>query len=268
MMDLKDTCFSLDGKVVVLTGGSGLIGMSVVRHLPLYGARLVLGVRHVGRFEAKLRELDFPPGTCAPVALPLDLADQGSIKAFFRRVHQEFQRLDVLINSAFPRTEDWQVKFEDVEAESLYKNLCHHAGGYFLCCQEAARVMKAQQAGVILNLGSIYGEVGPHFSIYAGTEMTCPWAYSLIKGGIHTFTRYLAAYLAPSGVRVNCLSPGGIKDESHQRRTFIHNYLQQTPLGRMGEPEDMIGPMIFLISDASRYVTGQVLFADGGWTCW
>jgi NAD(P)-dependent dehydrogenase (short-subunit alcohol dehydrogenase family) len=268
MMDMKDTCFSLDGKVVALTGGSGLIGMSVVRSLPLYGARLVVGVRDVGRFEAQLRGVDFPSETFPPLCLPLDLADKDSIKAFFRQVQEEFQRLDILINSAFPRTEDWLTKFEDVEAESLYKNLCDHAGGYFLCCQEAAKVMKAQQAGVILNLGSIYGEVGPHFPIYAGTEMTCPGAYPLIKGGIHTFTRYLAAYLGPSGIRVNCLSPGGIKDESHQPRSFIDNYLQQTPLGRMAEPEDIIGPLIFLISEASRYVTGQVLFADGGWTCW
>ena len=119
--------------------------------------------------------------------------------------------------------------------------------------------MMEQQAGVILNLGSIYGEVGPHFSIYAGTKMTCPGAYPLIKGGVHAFTRYLAAYLGPYGVRVNCLSPGGLKDESHQPQGFIKNYLQQTPLGRMADPEDMIGPLIFLISEASRYVTGQVL---------
>lgn len=267
-MDLKDTDFNLAGKVVVLTGGSGLIGMTAVRHLPRYGARVVVGVRNVGRFEEKLREIHYDQETSQPVCFPLDVADKESVKAFFRRVKERFPRLDILINGAWPRTEDWLAKFEDIEAESLYKNLCDHAGGTFLCCQEAAKVMMEQQAGVILNLGSIYGEVGPHFSIYEGTKMTCPGAYPLIKGGVHTFTRYLAAYLGPHGVRVNCLSPGGIKDESHQPQSFINNYLQQTPLGRMADSEDMIGPLIFLISEASRYVTGQVLFADGGWTCW
>ncbi len=267
-MDLKDTYFSLEGKVVALTGGSGLIAMRAVRHLPLYGASLVLGVRNVGRFEEKLREIHYPQETFRPSCFHMDLGEQATVKSFFHQVKEEFQHLDVLINNAFPRTEDWLVKFEEVEAESLYKNLCDHAGGYFLCCQEAAKIMMEQKTGVILNLGSIYGEVGPHFSIYEGTKMTSPAAYSLIKGGVHAFTRYLAAYLGPYGIRVNCLSPGGIKDESQQPPTFIKNYIQQTPLGRMADPEDMIGPLIFLISEASRYVTGQVLFADGGWTCW
>ncbi len=267
-MDLKDTDFSLAGKVVVLTGGSGLLGMAAVRHLPRYGARLVVGVRNVGRFEEKLREIRYPQETFRPACFPVDLGEPATVKSFFQRVKEEFQRLDVLINNSFPRTDDWLVKFEEVEAKSLYKNLCDHAGGYFLCCQEAAKVMMAQKAGVILNMGSIYGEVGPHFSIYEGTEMTCPGAYPLIKGGVHTFTRYLAAYLGPYGIRVNCLSPGGIKDESHHPQRFMTNYSRQTPLGRMADPEDLVGPLIFLISEASRYVTGQVLFADGGWTSW
>ncbi|HDH53711.1 MAG TPA: SDR family oxidoreductase, partial [Nitrospirae bacterium] len=186
----------------------------------------------------------------------------------FEKTVNDFGKIDILINNAWPRTDDWGARFEKIKADSLYKNLCDHAGGYFLCCQHAANYMKKQKEGVILNMGSIYGVVGPHFPIYENTDMTCPAAYSLIKGGIHTFTKYLATYLAPYNVRVNCMAPGGIADNTRQESDFVEKYNKNTPLGRMGKPEDLIGPTIFLISDASRYVTGEVLVVDGGWTAW
>lgn len=126
--------------------------------------------------------------------------------------------------------------------------------------------MKNFNGGVILNLGSIYGHIGPRFSIYEGTEMNSAPVYPLIKGGIHTFTKYLASYLGSYNIRVNCIAPGGVKDESTQNQIFIQNYEKITPLKRMGCPDDIIGPVLFLCSDASSYVTGVILFVDGGWT--
>jgi len=190
------------------------------------------------------------------------------VQTFFDTVEESFGRVDALVNNAWPRTADWMSRFEDIPAESFYRNLCDHAGGFFLCCQRVARTMRRAGQGVIVNLGSIYGEVGPHFPIYEGTDMTCPAAYPFIKGGIHAFTRYLATYLAPDNIRVNCLSPGGVRNDAAQDPDFIRRYEAQTPLGRMAGPEDMIGPLVFLLSEASRYVTGQILFADGGWTAW
>lgn len=268
MKNNSEKLFRLDGKVVVLTGGSGLIGSEAVRQLPTLGAQLVIGVRDTGRFDDMLNSLSLPEGSPVPVCYKLDISDDASIQSFFRQANDNFKRVDILINNAFPRTGDWSNKFEDIKAESLYKNLSDHAGGYFLCCQEASIYMKKQKSGVILNIGSIYGDVGPHFPIYEETDMTSSAVYSLIKGGIHTFTKYLANYLAPNNIRVNCLSPGGVCDKTNQHPEFIKNYAKNTPMGRMAEPDDIIGPMIFLISNASKYVTGTVLMVDGGWTAW
>ncbi len=267
-MGMITDLFSLQDQVVVLTGGSGLIGREAVKQLPETGCQLVVGVRDTGRFEAQLAANDYPESAARPVCLPLDVADPDSIKAFFQALWEKYGRLDGLINNAWPRTADWLAKFEDVTPESLYKNLCDHSGGFFLCCQSAAEYMKRQQRGAIVNMGSIYGEVGPHFPIYQGTDMTCPGAYPLIKGGIHTFTKYLATYLAPWNIRVNCISPGGVADDTHQHTAFQQRYIAQTPLGRMGRPIDLVGPMLFFLAPASGYVTGTRLQVDGGWTAW
>ena len=126
--------------------------------------------------------------------------------------------------------------------------------------------MKEQGGGSIINIGSIYGTVAPDFSIYAGTEMTMPVAYSAIKGGIIALTRYIATYYGSSNIRANVVSPGGIIDR--QAQTFIDRYIEKTPLDRMGTPPDVAGAVLFLASDASAYITGQNLLVDGGWTAW
>jgi NAD(P)-dependent dehydrogenase (short-subunit alcohol dehydrogenase family) len=125
--------------------------------------------------------------------------------------------------------------------------------------------MCEQRSGSIVNIASIYGMVGPDFHIYQGTEMTSPVNYAFAKGGMINLTRYLASYLAPFGVRVNCLSPGGFYTNDMPPQ-FLERYLNRTPLRRMAEADDIKGPAVFLASDASRYVTGQNLAIDGGWT--
>lgn len=126
--------------------------------------------------------------------------------------------------------------------------------------------MKRLGGGSIINIGSTYGVVAPDFSIYEGTQMTMPAAYSAIKGGLITFTKYLAAYYGKDKVRANVVSPGGIFD--HQPKSFVEKYSKRVPLGRMGEPSDVAGAVVFLASDASKYVTGHNLMVDGGWTAW
>lgn len=263
-----ENLFRLDKRVVVLIGGSGLIGRELARSLPEYGARVVVGARDVEKFNKFIESVEFSRGCERPVCYQVDISDEFSISGFLKKIVEEFGEIDVLINNAWPRTEDWGAGFEDVAAQSLYKNLCDHAGGFFLSCQKSVEHMNQEKGGVILNIGSIYGTVGPHFPIYDNTDMTCPAAYSLIKGGIHTFSKYLATYLAPRNIRVNCLSPGGIADSSRQDPVFVDNYKKNTPLGRMGAPDDLVGPVIFLISDASKYITGEILHVDGGWTAW
>lgn len=169
-----------------------------------------------------------------------------------------------MINNAYPRTDDWGLKFEDIPPSSWRANVDLHMNGYCLCCQKAAEQMKKQGAGSIINIGSIYGIVGPDFSIYEGTSMTMPAAYAVIKGGIIQFTRYLASYYGASGVRVNSISPGGVFDG--QDSAFVEKYSAKVPLGRMAEPDDISGAVLFLASDASKYITGHNLVVDGGWS--
>ena len=127
--------------------------------------------------------------------------------------------------------------------------------------------MKKQGFGSIINFSSIYGVVGPNFSIYKGTKMTTPPAYPLIKGGIIAMTKYFATYFAKDNIRINCISPGGVYDNHDER--FVKKYEQLTPLGRMAKSDEIVGSTLFLASEkASSYVTGHCLMVDGGWTTW
>lgn len=263
---MRDDLFSLEGKTIVVTGGSGQIGFELVRRLPAYGAKAVVGVRDCTRFERMIDELGRDFGELRPVAHPIDISDADSITAFFDVVAEEHGPIHGFVNNAWPRRHGMTPKFGEIEPQALYKDLCDHAGGYFLCAQAAAEYMKANRQGVIVNIGSLYGLVAPDFSIYDGTQMTSPGQYALIKGGIHSFTRYLSSFLAEYGIRVNCLSPGGILNEDIQDPIFIKAYEKHTPLKRMARPDDICGPIIFLLSDASKYMTGTVIPVDGGWS--
>jgi NAD(P)-dependent dehydrogenase (short-subunit alcohol dehydrogenase family) len=137
--------------------------------------------------------------------------------------------------------------------------------GVFLASQIFSEPMQVQRSGSIVNISSIYGVVGPDFSIYEGTAMSNPVDYSFAKGGIIGFTRYLASFLGPFGVRANCISPGGFHTPD-MPENFQRNYTRRTLLGRMATADDIKGPALFLASDASAYVTGQNISVDGGWT--
>jgi len=245
--------FSLQDKIVVITGGSGLIGLSVIDALHAAGAKV---------YNADIMKGE----TLNAEWIYTDITDISSIKSCIDTIISNEKRIDVWINCAYPKTGDSSTKFEDIKYESWKKNIDMHLNGYFLCCQQIAEQMKKQHSGNIINFGSIYGIVAPDFSVYEGTDMTMPGAYSAIKGGIITFTKYLATYYAKYGIRVNCICPGGIFN--NQPKLFVEKYSKRTPLGRMGRPDEIIGSVIFLASDASSYITGHILMVDGGLTTW
>ena len=242
---------NLSGRTIVVTGGEGLLGREFVSHLRAAGATVL---------SADIACVtDVKKGT-----LRMDITDTDSIRAGVDAARKEFGALHGWINNAYPRTKDWGLKFEDIPPVSFDENVRMHLGGYFRCCQVVLEVMKGQKDGSLINMGSIYGSEAPDFSVYEGTTMTMPAAYSAIKGGIINLTRYLAALYGPYGVRVNALSPGGVRDA--QPEAFVQRYEAHTPLGRMAQPADIVPAAAFLLSDEARYITGHNLIVDGGWS--
>lgn len=251
--------FSCKGRTAIVTGGAGLIGRGIVKALHEFGAEVYIADIDKNKADELIRDISVK-------YIYLDIASDDSIQKALAEVIKNSGKIDILVNCAYPRTKDWGMKFEDIPFASWKTNVDNHLGGYFLCCQKAAEQMKAKGGGAIINLSSIYGVVAPDFSIYEGTEMTMPAAYSAIKGGIISLTRYIATYYGSYNVRANSISPGGIFD--NQPKSFVEKYTKKTPLKRMGAPDDVIGAAIFLASDASSYITGQNILIDGGWTAW
>lgn len=242
----------LENKVIIITGGNGLIGQAIVNDIREKGGTAINADITV--------ETDLENGT-----LNCDITNDESIQQAIDAVVDHFGRLDGLVNNAYPRTGDWAVKFEDIPPSSLRKNVDMQLNSTFIFCQKAVAVMKKQGSGAIVNIGSTYGAVGPDFTVYDGTDMTSPAAYNAIKGGVINFTRYLASYVGKHNIRVNTVSPGGIFD--HQPEPFVKNYEHKVPLKRMGKPEDIAPAISFLLSDEAGYITGHNMKVDGGWTC-
>jgi NAD(P)-dependent dehydrogenase (short-subunit alcohol dehydrogenase family) len=243
----------LRGKIVVITGGNGLIGKAMVQKAQASGATVInLEVGVKTQLEKGI--------------LNCDITDANSFNSAFDKILERYGRIDGWVNNAYPRTADWGNKFEDVQLESWKKNVDMQLNSIFIICQRVLEYMKGNRAGSLVNIASIYGVVGNDFTIYENTGgMTSPAAYSAIKGGVINFSRYLASYYGKHNVRVNCVSPGGIKQD--QNPVFIENFEKKVPLKRMGEPEDIAPAICFLLSDDASYITGQNLLVDGGWTC-
>ena len=243
-MQLKD-------KVIIVTGGSGLIGRYILSDLRRYGAIVINAEISVAT--------DWEQGN-----VHCDITSPDSVKELVTGVMERYKRVDGLVNNAYPRTRDWGVRFEDVPYDSWQKNVDMQMNSVFLLCQTVLKYMKVQGSGSIVNIGSIYGVVGNDFTIYEGYGGTSPAAYCAIKGGIINFSRYLASYFGKCGIRVNCVSPGGIKDQQHP--SFIERYESKSPLKRMGRPEEIAPAVGCLLADEASFITGHNLMVDGGWT--
>lgn len=249
--------FSCRNKVAVVTGGCGLIGKEIVNALSDFGA-IVYAADIDDKKAAGL------PRKSNIKYIYLDIGSEDSVKKAMEGVTRKSGRIDILVNSAYPKTPDWNTRFEKVPFDSWKENVNSHLGGYFLCCRSAAEIMKKRKKGSIINLSSIYGIRAPDFRIYEGTKMTMPVAYSAIKSGIIALTKYLSSYYGKYNIRANAVSPGGIFD--NQNPHFVRKYIKKTSLVRMGKPSDVAGAVVYLASEASSYVTGCNLVVDGGWT--
>lgn len=241
----------LRDKVILVTGGSGLLGKAIMTEL---SAKEAIPVNIDVNVETDLAQGNF---NC-------DITRAENIHAAVREIVDYHGRIDGLVNNAYPRTSDWGIGFEKMPAESLSTNVDWQMNSYINFCREVIQQMMKVQSGSIVNMASIYGVVGNDFGIYEGTDMEPAAAYAAIKGGLINFTRYLASRYGGHNIRINCVSPGGIFD--HQPESFVKAYERKVPMNRMGNPEDIAPAISFLLSDEARYITGQNLIVDGGWT--
>ena len=251
--------FDLKDKVIVITGGAGLCGRGLSKDLASAGATLVIASRNLDSCEEVARELR--EAGFQAFAEQLDQGCESSIQALRDRVLERHGRIDGLVNNSVARP----MKSAAGSLEEWDESMKINATGVFLMHRHFGPAMAGRRSGSILNIGSIQGMIGPALSLYDGLNMAAPPPdYFFHKGGMVNLTRYFAALLGPSQVRVNCLSPGGFFN--NQNEEFVRRYSEQTFLGRMGNETDLGGSAVFLLSDASLYITGANLPVDGGYT--
>ncbi len=241
----------LENRVILVTGGNGLLGKAFIDDCKEKGAIAINGdISNDNDIEDGLLKFDI---TC-----------EDSINEGIDAIIKEYGKIDGLVNSAYPRTEDWGTDFLHIKAESWQQNINIQMNSYVLCCQAAIKQMKKQGNGSIVNIASIYGVVANDPTLYIEAKMKTAAEYTAIKGGLINFTRYIASYFGEYGIRANCVSPGGIFD--HQPESFVKKYEERVPLKRMGNPDDIAPAVSFLLSDEAKYITGHNLMVDGGWT--
>lgn len=268
--------FSLKNKVAVVTGATGLLGRMHCEALASAGADVIVtDIRNKSCDEISIN-LSGKFGTkCA--ARTCDVTDRNSIEELRIFIQDNYGRLDILVNNAAlndsienPVHSVEDLKFENFPLELWNKSINVNLTGVFLTSQVLGRLMIINGKGSIINIASTYGVVAPDQSVYLrpdGSRMfyKSP-VYPVTKAAVIMFTRYLAAYWGDKRIRVNALSPGGV--QNFQEEYFIQKYSSRTPLGRMSVPDEYMGAIIFLASDASSYMTGANLVVDGGWTIW
>jgi NAD(P)-dependent dehydrogenase (short-subunit alcohol dehydrogenase family) len=267
-MKTVSTMMRLDGRIAIVTGAAGRLGSHICETLSEQGANIVL----VDKNEegcSKLSERCKTLYKTDPLQVITDLAHEGEVRQIPKRVLSHFDTIDILVNCAalvgtspLPQgVMPFERQSSDVWRQMLEINLTVP----FILTQACSEALKASEHGSVINIGSIYGILGPDMRMYEGTSMGSRASYAASKGGLLQLTRWLATVMAPK-VRVNMITLGGVW--SNQPESFSSQYTSRTPLGRMAVEEDIKGSVAYLASDLSAYVTGQNLIIDGGYTVW
>lgn len=274
-----DPLFCVEGKICIVTGGLGQLGAQYTKTLLERGAKVAVWNRTLHPEKASvLSDIE-----CDPNQLKFykaDVTNKEELNAALDQMEKDYGAApDVLINNAGIDTQpssppEVSGPFENFPEEVFRMVVDVNLVGTFLCCQAVgSRMVDAGKGGSIINIGSIYGMLSPVQDIYAykkemtGVPFIKPVAYSASKSGVYNLTRYLATYWGKQNIRVNTFTLSGVWRET-QDKYFQANYCNRMPIGRMANADEFNGAIIFLASDASRYMTGANLVIDGGWTAW
>jgi len=254
----------LKDKVIVITGGAGLIGQEFVKAIiEQNGIAIIADINEdIGKKikndlskELNSQNIDFKK---------LDITSKDSLINLINYLDSKYSRIDAVINNAYPRNKNYGKHFFDVEYEDFVENMGLNLGGYFTTSQQFAIYFQKQGYGNIINISSIYGIIAPKFNVYDNTFMTTPVEYSAIKSALIHLTKYMAKYFKGMNIKVNTLSPGGIYD--NQPKEFLKAYRDECLNKGMLDKSDLKGSLVYLLSDMSRYVNGQNIIVDDGFT--
>jgi NAD(P)-dependent dehydrogenase (short-subunit alcohol dehydrogenase family) len=273
----RNALFSLEGKTALLTGASGFLGRTFAETLLINGAR-VIAIGRSERLQTQAQKWAKRFGADRVRAMNIDMYDLEAYGKGLDQIAAEEERLDVLVNNAHelgPQTgfNIPEGSLEDGTYDQWMRNLTGGVYWSVMSVQKIGKRMVAAKSGSIINIATMYAVVAPSPQLYEGTTFLNPPGYSASKGGLMSFTRYVASYWGPHGVRANAILPGPFANTEdagpnavRQEDAFVDRLKARTRLGRIGRPGELAGALIFLASDASSYVTGHGLVVDGGWT--
>ncbi len=258
---------SLKGKTALVVGGAGLLGGEISHGFAELGAELFIASRDLEKCRTFIGGLERRYAGVTAHALAVDITDPASIKQLLADVAAATGgSLDVLVNSGWSGRKN---SFESISDEDWDLDIEVCLNGVFRTVKAAVPLLK-QKRGNILTIASMYGHVAPDYRLYDGDKFVNPPSYGAAKAGVLQFTRYLASFLSPHGIRANCISPGPFPFESTQKDNpdFIARLSAKNPLNRIGNPHELKGAAALLCTEAGSYITGQNICVDGGWAIW
>ena len=266
--------FSLAGEIALVTGGAGILGQHLCRGLAEAGARVAVLDMNAGQAQKVAATIQHETGA-STLGIGADITSEQAVQQAVDQIEETLGPLSILLNNAASKgtsLDKFLAPLETYSLETWREVMEVNLTGMFIVAKTVGPRLAERGRGAIVQTASIYGAtMGPDQRIYAGSEyngmpINTPPVYSASKGGVHGLTLYLATYWGHRGVRVNTITPGGV--ESGQNKQFHENYSRRVPLGRMARVEDIVGPVLFLVSPAAAYITGQNLHVDGGLSSW
>ena len=272
--------FDLKNKVVLVVGGRGYLGREFCQKLRLQNATVVSAdlpklskAADKSEFISEIDDID---------QLDIDVTNSKSISSVVSLVLEKYGKIDILIYSVTAKPDDFYLPFTKCSLKGWQSVIHAELDGLFLVCQEVGKIMEDRKQGSMIFISSIYGVVGNDQRIYKDSNLAGLYTnqkheeerqifshsvYPVVKGGIISLTRYLAAYWGEYNIRVNCISPGGVYHKG-ENENFLKKYSEKVPLGRKADVYEISSSVVYLSSDEASYITGQNLIIDGGWTAW